>query len=149
MPLSGVPSRLFMFKSFDKSGKIFQKSAFVALLLTIVLIIMVFTYGLNLLYAIFASLILRILSEAYLSGTTAYTFMKFKNYINAGTSALIVNSAAAFGAGIIAVVSGVLMDLFGWANYYLFLAILCGISCVFVIVGCIIINRRSSISKWI
>ncbi len=149
IPLSGVPSRLFMFKSFDKSGKIFQKSSVVALLLTIVIVIMVFTYGLNLLYAIIASLVLRILSEAYLAGFASYTLMKFKNYINTGTSVLIVNSAASLGAGIIAVVSGLLMDLFGWANYYLFLAILCGVSCVFIFIGSKIINKKSSISKWI
>lgn len=149
MPLAGVPSRLFMFKSFDKSGKIFQKNGVVAIILTMLLIIMVFTYRLNLLYAIIASLILRILTEAYLTGSSSYTFLKFKNYINAGTFALIVNSLAAVGAGIISIVSGRLMDLFGWADYYLFLAILCAISCIFVAIGSIIINKKSSISKWI
>ncbi len=149
MPLAAVPSRIIMFKSFDKSGKIFPKCTLIGLILTIILVVMVFTYGLNLLFAIIASLVLKLLVEAFIAGFSSYTIMKFKNYINTGTSTLIVNSSASLGAGLIAVVSGLVMDAFGWANYYLFLAILSAISIAICAIGVIIINKKSKISTWL
>ena len=109
---------------------------------------MVFAYGLSLLFAIIASLFLRCVVEAYLTCTTSYTLMKFKNYMNTGTSALIVNSAASFGAGIIAVASGAIMDLLGWSNYYLFLAILSAVYCVICFVFNLVIKKKCKIGRW-
>lgn len=149
MPLASVPSRIVMFKSFDKSGKIFPKSTLIGLILTIILVVMVFTYGLNLLFAIIVSLVLKLLVEAYMASFSSYTLMKFKNYINTGTSSLMVNSAASLGAGVIAIVSGLVMDAFGWSNYYLFLSILCAISVAICGIGSIIIKKKSNISTWL
>ena len=149
MPLASVPSRIVMFKSFDKSGNIFPKSTLIGGILTAMLIIMVFTYGLNLLFAIMASLVLKVVMEAFVAGFSSYTLMKFKNYINTGTSSLIVNSSASFGAGVIAIVSGLVMDAFGWSNYYLFLAILCAISVIICGIGGLIIKKKSKISTWL
>ncbi len=149
MPLASVPSRIVMFKSFDKSGNIFPKSTLIGVILTAMLIIMVFTYGLNLLFAIIASLVLKVVMEAFVAGFSSYTLMKFKNYINTGTSSLIVNSSASFGAGVIAIVSGLVMDAFGWSNYYLFLAILCAISVTICGIGGLIIKKKSKISTWL
>ena len=149
MPLASVPSRIVMFKSFDKSGNIFPKSTLIGVILTAMLIIMVFTYGLNLLFAIMASLVLKVVMEAFVAGFSSYTLMKFKNYINTGTSSLIVNSSASFGAGVIAIVSGLVMDAFGWSNYYLFLAILCAISVIICGIGGLIIKKKSKISTWL
>jgi sugar phosphate permease len=109
----------------------------------------VFTYGLNLLFAIIVSLVLKLLVEAYMASFSSYTLMKFKNYINTGTSSLMVNSAASLGAGVIAIVSGLVMDAFGWSNYYLFLAILCAISVAICGIGSIIIKKKSNISTWL
>ncbi len=149
MPLASVPSRIVMFKSFDKSGNIFSKSTLIGVILTTLLVLMVFTYGLNLLYAIIISLALKIIIEAFAAGVSSYTLMKFKNYINTGTSSLIVNSSASFGAGVIAIVSGLVMDAFGWSNYYLFLAILSAISVIICGIGSVIIKKKSKISTWL
>ena len=149
MPLASVPSRIVMFKSFDKSGNIFPKSTLIGGILTIILSLMVLTYGLNLIYAIIISLALKIIIEAFAAGFSSYTLMKFKNYINTGTSSLIVNSSASFGAGVIAIVSGLVMDAFGWSNYYLFLAILCAISVIICGIGGLIIKKKSKISTWL
>ncbi len=149
MPIASVPPRILMFNSFDKSGKIFSKSSIVALVLTIVLFVMVFVYGINLLFAILASLVLKLLIEAYMAGFSSYTLMKFKNYINTGTSSLIVNSASALGAGVVAITSGLIMDAFGWSNYYLFLAILSSVTLLICSIGSVVIRKNKTLSPWL
>lgn len=148
MPLIAMTATLVMYSSFDKTGKIFTKAGYIGFVLFILTIIMVFGYNISLVFAILMSALLKYLPQSLTAGFGSYPLMKIKNYINSGSSVLIVNSGAAFAAGGMPFVTALIMDNFGWDKYYLAMAGIALVCVILIIIGNYVIKKRNNIAKW-
>ena len=109
---------------------------------------MVFGFDKNFIFAILMCALLKYLPTAVSAGYNSYTLVKIKNYINSGTSTLIVNSGAAIAAGLMPFITGAIMDTFGWAVYYEFMAGICLLLVALIFVGNAIIKKKNNITAW-
>ncbi len=148
MPLISMFATISMYRSFDKSSRVFSKTGFVALILLVLTIVMVFTFDINFIFAIFMCALLKYLPTAVSSGYNSYTLVKIKNYINSGTSTLVVNSGAAIAAGLMPFITGAIMDNFGWAIYYEVMAGVGLLLVALIFVGNAIIKKKNNITPW-
>lgn len=148
MPVISMFATLAMYRSFDKSSKVFSKTGIMAIILLVLTVVMVFTFDKNFIFAIFMCALLKYLPTAVSSGYNSYTLVKIKNYINSGTSTLIVNSGAAIAAGLMPFITGAIMDNFGWAVYYEVMAGVCLLLVALIFVGNAIINKKKNITAW-
>ncbi len=148
MPIIVMLSNIIMYNSFDKSGKIITKTGLLSLISLGLLLLMVFGYTWNFVFALIMCALLKYIPGCLSAGYGSYTTMKFKHYINSGTSSLIVNSGAAVAAGLMPFVTGFIMDMFGWQAYYIFMACIAFILVVLIFVGKIIIQKRNNIAEW-
>ena len=148
MPLIAVCATLVMYNNFDKKGKIFSKTAFLSFVLLLMTIMMIFGFDLNFIFAIIMCALLKFLPQAAYSGYSTYTLLKIKNYINPGTSTLIVNSVASFAAGLMPFITGLIMDNFGWMEYYAFMSLITLILLILIVVGNIVIKKKNNITAW-
>ncbi len=148
MPLISMFATISMYRSFDKSSRVFSKTGIMAITLLVLTVVMVFTFDINFIFAIFMCALLRYLPTAVSAGYNSYTLLKIKNYINSGTSTLIVNSGAAIAAGLMPFITGAIMDSFGWVVYYEVMAGVCLLLVALIFVGNAIINRKKNITAW-
>ena len=148
MPLISMFATIFMYRSFDKSSRVFSKTGFMAIILLGLTVVMVFGFDKNFIFAILMCALLKYLPTAVSAGYNSYTLVKIKNYINSGTSTLIVNSGAAIAAGLMPFITGAIMDNFGWAIYYEFMAVICLLLVVLIFVGNAIIKKKNNITTW-
>ncbi len=148
MPLVAILPSFMMFNLFEKTGKVYKWVRLFGIITLLMLGVMIFGYNLNLIFAIIMCIALKFTITCLNSGSTSYVTIKLKNYINSGTSTLILNSIASIGAGIIPFITGLVMDNFGWANYYLSMFMLCLLSLAFIIILQIIIKRNKDLSDW-
>ncbi len=148
MPLISMFATISMYRSFDKSSRVFSKTGIMSVVLLVLTVAMVFTFDINFIFAIFMCALLKYLPTAVSSGYNSYTLVKIKNYINSGTSTLIVNSGAAIAAGLMPFITGAIMDNFGWAVYYEVMAGVCLLLVALIFVGSAIINRKKNITAW-
>lgn len=148
MPIIAMFATLAMYRSFDKSSRVFSKTGIMGVILLILIVVMVFGFDKNFIFAILMCALLKYLPTAVSAGYNSYTLVKIKNYINSGTSTLIVNSGAAIAAGLMPFITGAIMDNFGWAIYYEFMAVICLILVALIFVGNAIINKKKNITAW-
>ncbi len=148
MPIIAMFSNIIMYNSFDKSGKIVTKTGLLSFLTFAMILLMIFGYSWNFVFALIMSALLKFLPGCVSSGYGAYALMKFKNYINSGTSTLIVNSGAAVAAGLMPFITGYIMDNFGWQSYYIFMAGIAFVLVALIFIGKIIIQKRNNIANW-
>ena len=148
MPLISMIATLAMYRSFDKSSRVFSKTGIMAIILLVLTIIMIFGFDKNFIFAILMCALLKYLPTAVSSGYNSYTLVKIKNYINSGTSTLIVNSGAAIAAGLMPFVTATIMDSFGWAAYSMFMAVICLLLVALIFVGCILVKKKNNITAW-
>lgn len=148
MPLISMLATIVMYNNFDKSNNIFLKSCILALVLLALIIVMIFGFDLSFVFAILMCVLLKFLPTAVSAGYGSYTLVKIKNYINSGSSTLVVNSGAAIAAGLMPFITGLIMDNYGWATYYTFMAGICLITFLFIFIGIIIINKKKNINAW-
>lgn len=148
MPLISMIATIVMFNSFDRSGKMFTKTGTFAIILFLTIVVMIFGFDLNFVFALIMCVLLKYLPTAVSSGSGSYTITKIKNHINSGTGILIVNSGAAIAAGVVPFITGLIMDNFGWSIYYIFMAGLCLVTLILIWVGNIVIKKRNNIAPW-
>ncbi len=149
MPLVTIPPSFMMFNLFEKTGRVYKWVSMFGIITLLLLGVMIFGYNLNLVFAIIMCIALKFTITCLNCGSTSYVTMKLKNYINSGTSALILNSFASVGAGIMPFISGALMDKFGWIAHFISMFILCLLALTFVIILQIKIKKNKDLSKWL
>ena len=111
---------------------------------------MIFVYDTNLVAATIMSTLLRFVIAAFATSSSTYVTMKFEYHINAGASALLVNSLASVGAGLAPLFTGMIIESsFGWRGYYIFLATVAIVALLINIVGYLVISKKKNLTKWI
>jgi OPA family glycerol-3-phosphate transporter-like MFS transporter len=148
MPLITVPASLFIMTVYDKTNQIARTAVIAGVLLTIAFATMCFTYSANIIYAILMSIIIKFLTQCFCSVSFAYVLMKFKHFINIGSSTLTINALASIGAGVAPFVTGLVMDNYGWKEFYIMLTIITAFTTVVAIIGYIVIKKRKNISDY-
>lgn len=148
MPLIAMFATILMYNSYDKSSKIFTKTGISTFILLILTVVMIFGFDLSFVFAIIMCVFMKFLPNAISSGYGSYSLIKIKNYFNSGTSTLIVNSGAAIAAGLMPFITGLIMDKYGWAVYYGFMAGVCFITLLIILIGVIVLNKKNNISNW-
>ena len=148
MPLITVPASLFIMTVYDKTNQIARTAVISGVLLTIAFAAMCFTYSANIIYAILMSIIIKFLTQCFCSVSFAYVLMKFKHFINIGSSTLTINALASIGAGVAPFVTGLVMDNYGWKEFYIMLTIITAFTTVVAIIGYIVIKKRKNISDY-
>ncbi len=148
MPLLSMLATIVMYNSFDKSSNIFIKASILTFITLILIIVMIFGYDISFIFAILMCAVLKFLPTAMSAGYTSYTLVKIKNYINSGTSTLVVNSGAAIAAGSMPFITGLIMDNFGWSIYYVFMAGICFVALLIMTIGSIVVRKKNNITAW-
>ena len=118
-----VPVTVLAYNYFDKTNKLLKGGIVMSIVAIALLVIMIFTYSLNVVYAVIMSAVIKLLIAGITTNFSSYIAVKLKNHINGGTTSLILNSLACTGAGTAPFISGAIMDASGFKNYYLFLAL--------------------------
>lgn len=108
---------------------IFSAGAFIAVF------VMCFLYNASLWLALVLSIAMLFCIRGVIQVICGYFPLVLKDRINSGVSSLMFNAGACLGAAIMPLLTGLIMDAYGWRKYYIFTAAIALVTAVLIIIA--------------
>ena len=108
---------------------IFSAGAFIAVF------VMCFLYNASLWLALVLSIAMLFCIRGVIQVICGYFPLVLKDRINSGVSSLMFNAGACLGAAIMPLLTGLIMDAYGWRQYYIFTAAIALVTAVLIIIA--------------
>ena len=108
---------------------IFSAGAFIAVF------VMCFLYNASLWLALVLSIAMLFCIRGVIQVICGYFPLVLKDRINSGVSSLMFNAGACLGAALMPLLTGLIMDAYGWRKYYIFTAAIALVTAVLIIIA--------------
>lgn len=148
MPIVSLPCSFVMYTYFDKKGNVFLSGIVTGTTLLGIVLALALGYNASFLFAIILCILFKFVQGCYSNCYSSNTMMKLKYYIDAGRSAFLINAAASLGAGLMPLFTGVVLDKFGWRDYYIVMAGITLVSLAVSVISYINVHKNKILKKW-
>lgn len=144
VPISVAFGMIVVCRSCEKHRNYFATNSLWILAIAILSIVLCFVYKINIIISLLLNILLLTISKGCNNIFGIYIQLKMRDKIDAGKNAGIMNVAASLAASLTPLITGLVLDGFGWDINYIVIAIM-GVVAVLFLIPLIILKNKNKL----